>query len=89
MIETTSENSTYEIDEAREAQIQLRMEEALEAFAQASMAAINNPLCPHCVSPYGQWRGYRTRTKDGHIIHRRRCNTCTKWYGKSYRSISW
>ena len=91
MIETqsTTQTATYEVDERAEARSQLRLEYAIEAFAQASRAAITNPLCPHCISPYGQWRGYRTRAKDGQVIHRRRCSTCTKWFGKSCRSASW
>lgn len=86
---TATQTLTCEVDEAAEARSQLYLDEALEAFAKASRAAIGNPLCPHCISPYGQWRGYRTRARDGQVIHRRQCNTCTKWYGKSFRSTPW
>ena len=87
--ETIHDNTVQEIDEATEARSNIRMEDALETFAEASRAAINNPICPRCISPYGQWRGYRTRTKDAQTIHRRQCNTCTKWYGKEHRNTPW
>jgi hypothetical protein len=87
--QTATQTLTFEVDEAAEARSQLYLDEALEAFAKASRAAITNPLCPRCVSPYGQWRGYRTRARDGQVIHRRQCTTCTKWYGKSCWSTPW
>lgn len=82
---TTQAVEIQDKNEEAEARSEFRLERALEAFAHASRAAINNPVCPRCISANGQWRGYRTRAKDQQIIHRRRCNTCTRWYGKPYR----
>jgi len=82
MNETEPAENFTPFDEAAEARAQLRMETTMESFTEASHAAINNPICPRCISQYGQWRGYRTRAKDAQTIHRRRCNTCTKWYSK-------
>ncbi|MCC6156145.1 MAG: hypothetical protein IT367_20435 [Candidatus Hydrogenedentes bacterium] len=76
----THDNTSF--DEAADARAHLRIEEAIDTFTEASRAAITNPICPRCISPYGQWRGYRTRAKDAQTIHRRRCNTCTKWFSK-------
>lgn len=73
----------YVFDELAEARSHFRMEAALETFEAASRAAATNPLCPHCISPYGQWRGYRTRAKTGEVVHRRRCNPCGHWYTKT------